>query len=116
MGIAERFFADYGRALLARDADALGERYAVPALILFPGQPVPVASAEQTRAFFAGAFGQYDGVTDTAAEIHVLAATGHSIWVDVTWHHDRGDTERMIYQLVDTGDTWRVAVLTPVID
>lgn len=113
--VAEAFFAGYRRALLARDAEAIAARYAVPALILFPGQSVAVGSSDQTRAFFAGAFGQYQGVGDTTVEVQVLAATVHSIWADVTWRHDRGDTERMVYQLVREGSDWRIAVLTPVL-
>ena len=111
---AEDFFAAYRQALLARDADALARLYAVPGLILFPGQSVPVSSTEQTRQFFTAAFQQYEGVTQATADVTVLAQTVHSIWVDVTWQYDRGDGERMIYQLVDADSAWRIAVLTPV--
>ena len=113
---ADDFFAEYARDLLARDAHAIAARYAVPGLILFPGQSLAVASQEQTADFFTGAFVQYEGVHDSAATISVVAATGHSIWADVTWTHDTGATERFVYQLVDTGDGWRIAVLTPIVD
>lgn len=112
--IATEFFVGYGQDLLARDADALSERYAVPGLILYPGEPVAVTSREQTRQFFAGAFGQYEGISDTSSEITLLANTKTSIWADVTWHHDSGATERLVYQLVAAGETWQIAVLTPV--
>ena len=115
-GIADDFFAEYARDLLARDAPAIAARYAVPGLILFPGQSVPVASQEQTEQFFAGAFDQYEGIRETTPDISVLVATVHSIWADVTWRHDTGATERIVYQLVDTDDGWRIAVLTPIVD
>ncbi|MEV0729699.1 hypothetical protein [Polymorphospora sp. NPDC050346] len=62
--IARDFFETYTRALLDRDARAIAEHYAVPALIEFPDHPVAVSDAAQTEAFFAGAFGQYENVTD----------------------------------------------------
>ena len=39
----EEFFDRYAAALLARDAKAMAKMYAVPALILFPGNSIPVA-------------------------------------------------------------------------
>lgn len=113
---ATGFFADYTKALLERDADTIAGLYAVPALILFPGQSLPVTSREQTREFFTGAFGQYQDVRGADTEITVPAATSHSIWVDVRWRYDTGATERMLYQLVRTGQQWRIAVLTPLDD
>ena len=59
---ADDFFSDYARDLLARDAHAIAARYAVPGLILFPGQSLAVASQEQTADFFTGAFVQYEGI------------------------------------------------------
>lgn len=112
--IAERFFGHYTRALLDRDARAVAEHYAVPALILFPDQPVAVTASSQTEEFFAGAFGQYEGVSSAHATVEVVAETGHSIWADVTWTYDAGaPAERNLYQLVRTGDDWKIAVLTP---
>ena len=112
---AREFFDRYGRALLDRDAAAVAELYAVPALILFPGQSVPVTSRAQTEQFFGSSWSQYERVTGTTADVRVAAATGHSIWADVTWRHEGGDggTERMVYQLVRDDDGWRIAVLTP---
>ncbi|MFB6394920.1 hypothetical protein [Polymorphospora lycopeni] len=111
--IARDFFETYTRALLDRDARAIAEHYAVPALIEFPDHPVAVSDAAQTEAFFAGAFGQYEGVTDARADVHVVAATGHSLWADVSWSYDGAPGERNMYQLVGTGQTWKIAVLTP---
>ena len=112
--VATDFFVGYGQDLLARDADALAGRYSVPGLILFPGEPVAVTSREQTREFFSGAFDQYEGIRDTRSEITLLANTKTAIWADVTWHHDSGVTERLVYQLVRAGQAWQIAVLTPV--
>ena len=76
--IAEKFFDDYRRALLNRDASALAGYYAVPALIEFPDQRILVTDASQTEEFLAGAFGQYEGVSRADAAVKVLAQTGHS--------------------------------------
>lgn len=112
--IARKFFDGYARALLDRDAKSISNFYAVPALIEFPEQAIAVSDANQTEEFFASAFGQYEGVTTTEAVVEVVAATSHSIWADVTWnHHGGASNERNMYQLVRTGDDWKIAVLTP---
>lgn len=111
--IAREFFDTYAQALLDRDAKAIADRYAVPSLIEFPGQAIAVSDAAQTEQFFAGAFGQYAGVSDATPKINIVAATGHSIWVDVTWSYDETARERFIYQLVRTSERWQIAVLTP---
>lgn len=112
-GTAQEFFDRYTRALLDRDEEALADLYAVPALIAFPQQSLAVADRSQTAAFFSSAFSQYEGVEDTSADINVIAEAPHSIWADVTWHHDNDLTERFVYQLLDTGDRWQIGVLTP---
>ena len=112
--VAEQFFNSYTRALLDRNAGAIAEHYAVPALIEFPEHPIAVSSASQTEQFFAGAFSQYEGVTSTHAAVKVVASTGHSIWVDVTWTHSPSrQEERFLYQLVRDSESWKIAVLTP---
>ena len=112
--IAQQFFASYTRALLDRDAKAIAEHYAVPALIEFPDHPIAVSDVSQTEQFFSGAFGQYEAVSTTHATIKVVAETGHSIWADVTWTHDAGvPSEHFIYQLVRDIESWKIAVLTP---
>ena len=112
--IVQQFFDSYTRALLDRDAKAIAEHYAVPALIEFPEQAIAVSDARQTEEFFAGAFGQYEGVSRSDAAVEVVAATGHSIWADVSWHHHGGvPDERSMYQLVRNDDKWTIAVLTP---
>lgn len=111
---AREFFDVYTRALLDRDAKAIAGHYAVPALIEFPGQAIAVSEASQTEEFFAGAFGQYEGVWAIDAAVDVVAATSHSIWADVTWdHHGGAPDERNMYQLVSIGEGWKIAVLTP---
>src|SRR5699024_6068026 len=108
------FFDTYTRALIDRDAAAIADHYAVPALIEFPGQRISVTDASQTESFFAGAFDQYEAVTEVDAAVSAIASTGHSIWADVTWRYrGRAPDERNMYQLVQTDDGWKIAVLTP---
>ncbi|NQX13640.1 DUF4440 domain-containing protein [Microbacteriaceae bacterium VKM Ac-2855] len=111
--ITAEFFDRYTAALLSRDAHAVASLYAVPALILFPQQSIPVSDAGQAAAFFGEAFTQYEGVTSTRAEVAVAAESTHSIWADVTWHHSNDTTEHHMYQLVYGAGGWRIAVLTP---
>lgn len=111
--VAREFFDDYTRALLSRDAAAIAGHYAVPALIEFPEQPIAVTDPAQTEQFFTAAMDQYADVTDARAAVTVVAATGHSIWADVTWTYDAAPGERLLYQLIRTGGVWRIAVLTP---
>ncbi|QGH70903.1 hypothetical protein GCE65_02965 [Pseudactinotalea sp. HY158] len=86
----------------------------MPALIEFPEQAIVVSDPRQTEEFFAGAFGQYAGVSATDAAVAVVAASRHSIWADVTWnHHGGAPDERNMYQLVRSGEDWKIAVLTP---
>src|SRR5699024_8503578 len=109
-----RVFVTSPRALIDLDAAAIADHYAVPALIEFPGQRISVTDASQTESFFAGAFDQYEAVTEVDAAVSAIASTGHSIWADVTWrYHGRAPDERNMYQLVQTDDGWKIAVLTP---
>ena len=112
--VATELFAAYARALLDRDAEAIAAHYAVPTLIEFPGQRILVTDSAQTIEFFAGAFAQYEGVTEAGPAVEVVAATEHSIWADVTWDY-RGAApgERSMYQLVRTKGGLKIAVLTP---
>jgi hypothetical protein len=107
------FFERYTEALMARDERRVAALYAVPGLILFPGQSVVVTYEAQTEQFFASAWGQYEGVTDTHTDLTVVAEAPASVWVDVTWNHVGAPPERLMYQLVDTGGSWKIAVLTP---
>lgn len=107
------FFDRYTQALMARDEKRVAAMYAVPGLILFPGQPLPVSDESQTERFFASAWGQYDGVTETHTDVAVVAVAPGSVWADVTWNHVGAPPEHLMYQLVETGGTWKIAVLTP---
>ncbi len=93
--VAEEFFDTYTRHLLDRDAAALADSYAVPALIEFPRQ----------------------GIKDASTTITVPAATDHSIWVVVEFEYDGPDDvipgERNMYQLVRVDGGWKIGVLTP---
>ncbi|WP_019203852.1 hypothetical protein [Tsukamurella sp. 1534] len=108
------FFDSYRDALLARDVDRIAEAYHCPALIAFPGNAIAVTSPQQTQDFFRRAIDQYAGVEAVTSTIELLAATEHSIWADVTWSYGGvPPDERMVYQLLATGDGWRIGVLTP---
>lgn len=109
----ERFFDQYAAALLARDAKAVARMYAVPSLILFPGNPIPVSDTHQTEAFFDSAWEQYDGVDDVDRTIVVMGEAPGTVWADVTWFHDGQPREHMCYQLVETPEGYQIAVLTP---
>ena len=109
----KEFFDRYARALLDRDAGQIADLYAVPALIVSPGQSIAVTDRSQTRDFFAAAMSGYADVTDAAAEVSILIQTAHSVWADVTWRYDGDPRERYVYQLAASGDGWQIAVLTP---
>lgn len=111
--VVQEFFATYATALLARDAKAVARHYAVPALIAFPDQLLVVSELTQTERFFTNTFEQYRDVTQTSPQVRLIAETQHSLWADVTWSYDGAAAERNMYQLVKTGDTWKIAVLTP---
>ena len=106
------FFERYAAALLARDASAIAGMYAVPSLILFPGTSIPVSDSRQTAAFFAAAFGQYDGVTDVEKQIAIMGEAPGTVWADVTWSYGGRPRERFCYQLTETAEGYRIAVLT----
>lgn len=109
----DAFFETYRDALLARDAAAVAHLYAVPSLILFPGQSISVSDLSQTEAFFAASWGQYEGVESMDSTRHIVAESAHSVWVDVTWAYNGAPREHFIYQLSDEDGTYRIAVLTP---
>lgn len=107
------FFTAYKNALLTRDAEAVAELYAVPGLIVFPGNSVVVSEAQQTAEFFAGAWGQYDGIDEIEAATTIIATAPASTWVDVTWTYGGAARERFCYQLVPNANGFQIAVLTP---
>jgi hypothetical protein len=109
----EKFFDRYAAALLARDERTMGQLYAVPALILFPGNSLVVSDAAQTERFFASSWAQYDGVDAVTKHTNVMAEAPGTVWADVTWSYDGEPRERFCYQLVERGDGYQVAVLTP---
>jgi hypothetical protein len=108
-----QFFDRYATALLARDEQTIARLYAVPSLILFPGNPIVVSEVVQTEQFFASSWAQYDGVDAVTRQINVLAEAPGTVWADVTWSYDGEARERFCYQLVDNGDEYQIAVLTP---
>lgn len=107
------FFDRYAAALLARDEKAIAAMYAVPALILFPGQAIAVGDATQTQEFFAGSWDQYEGVDTVDKQVVVMGQAPGSLWADVTWSYGGEVRERFCYQLVSGADGYRIAVLTP---
>jgi hypothetical protein len=108
-----QFFERYAAALLARDEKAIAAMYAVPSLILFPGNAIPVSDATQTEEFFAASWSQYDGVDAVDKQIVVMGEAPGSIWADVTWSYDGQPRERFCYQLVQGTNGYQIAVLTP---
>ena len=109
---ADDFFTRYASALLARDEKAVARLYAVPGLILFPGQSIAVTDEKQTEEFFRSSWPQYEGVTEARPEITVMGTGPASIWADVTWWFDGQARERFCYQLVPGPDGHQIAVLT----
>ncbi|MEV4169598.1 hypothetical protein [Nonomuraea sp. NPDC049709] len=107
------FFRRYAAALLARDAKAIAGMYAVPSLILFPGASIAVSDAGQTESFFAASWDQYDGIDELDQQVVIMAEAPGSVWADVTWSYSGRPRERFCYQLVEGGDGYRIAVLTP---
>jgi hypothetical protein len=109
----DQFFERYAAALLARDEKAIAGMYAIPSLILFPGQSIPVSDAKQTEEFFASAWSQYERVDHIDKQIVIMGEAPGSVWVDVVWSYGEQPRERFCYQLVEGTDGWQIAVLTP---
>lgn len=114
LNVASSFFQTYAEALMRRDAAAIAEHYAVPALIEFPESVIPVRDRTQTKEFFEAALPQYQDVTHTDHALTVVSSGPHSIWAEVMWdHHGGAPDERNMYQLTQHDERWRIAVLTP---
>jgi hypothetical protein len=111
--VAHQFFERYEAALLARDEKAIAGMYAVPSLILFPGNSIPVTDTGQTEEFFASSWSQYEGVHEVDKQIAIMGEAPSSIWADVTWIYHGRAQERFCYQLVEGRGGYQVAVLTP---
>ncbi|MGI8888855.1 MAG: hypothetical protein ACR2GB_07805 [Nocardioidaceae bacterium] len=109
----DQFFERYAAALLARDAKAIAEMYAVPSLVLFPGNSIAVSDAAQTEDFFAASWAQYEGVHEVEKQITIMARAPGSVWADVTWSYDGQPRERFCYQLIDGEVGYLIGVLTP---
>jgi hypothetical protein len=110
---AHDFFERYAAALLARDESAIAGMYAIPSLILFPGQSIVVSDASQTEQFFAASWDQYEGVDAVDKQIVIMGEAPASIWADVSWSYGGQVRERFCYQLVPGTDGYQIAVLTP---
>ncbi len=107
------FFDRYAEALLARDARAIAGMYAVPSLILFPGQSIPVSDAGQTEEFFASSWSQYEGIHKLGKQTAILGEAPGSVWADVVWTYGGRPREHLCYQLIDGPVGYQIAVLTP---
>ncbi|HSJ84579.1 MAG TPA: hypothetical protein VLA91_12255 [Acidimicrobiia bacterium] len=110
---ANQFFERYSAALLARDEKGMAEMYAIPSLILFPGNSIPVSDTRQTEEFFAASWAQYEGVETVDRQVTVMAEAPGSVWADVTWSFEGQPRERFCYQLIEGTDGYQIAVLTP---
>ena len=109
----EEFFERYAAALLARDAAAVAQLYAVPGLILFPDISIPVTDPSQTEQFFASAWQQYEGIDAASREIVIMGEAPNSVWADVTWRYGGEAGERFCYQLIAAPAGYQIAVLRP---
>jgi hypothetical protein len=109
----EKFFERYAAALLARDEKAMAGMYAVPSLVLFPGNVVLVTDAKQTEEFFAASWSQYEGVDEFDPRVAVMGEAPGSVWADVRWSYGGQPRERFCYQLLERSDGYQIAVLTP---
>lgn len=105
------FFDRYAAALVARDEGAIADLYAVPSLIIFPGQATAVSDPQQTREFFAASWSQYEGVEAMNRTISVIKRGPGAVWVEVTWSYVGGG-EHFCYQLVESPAGLQIAVLT----
>jgi len=110
---AHEFFERYAAALLARDEKAIARMYAVPGLVLFPGQSIAITEVSQTEDFFAASWSQYDGIDAVDKRIVIMGEAPSSLWADVTWYYQGRAGERFCYQLVEGSDGYQIAVLTP---
>jgi hypothetical protein len=108
----EQFFDRYAAALLARDAIAIAALYAVPSLILFPGQSVAVSDSKQTEEFFANSWAQYEGVDTVDKTISTMGSGPATVWADVTWSYAGSAREHFCYQLIEGPNGPQIAVLT----
>jgi len=109
----DEFFDRYASALLARDEKAVAQMYAVPSLILFPGNSIPVSDARQTEAFFASSWTQYEGVNEAERKLVIMGEAPGSVWADVTWYYGGKARECFCYQLIEGNGGYQIAVLTP---
>ena len=110
--IAAEFFDRYAAALLARDEQAIAALYAVPGLIVFPGQLIAVSHRDQTAEFFASSWPQYEGVHEADRQIVIMGEAPGTVWADVTWSYGGHVQERFCYQLVAGPQGYQVGVLT----
>jgi hypothetical protein len=108
----DEFFDRYATELLARDAKAIAALYAVPSLILFPGQSVVVSDAKQTEEFFASSWAQYEGVDTVDKTISIMGSGPSTVWADVTWSYASSAREHFCYQLIEGPNGPQIAVLT----
>ena len=109
----QEFFDRYAAALLRRDEKVIATMYAVPGLIVFPGQLIAVSDASQTEEFFASTWSQYDEVDAADPQILTMGEAPGTVWADVTWFYGGRAQERFCYQLVAGPQGYRIAVLTP---
>ena len=109
----DEFFERYAAALLARDATAIADLYAVPSLILFPGHSIAVTSAAQTAEFFESSWSQYEGIKTVDKQISIMGEGPGTVWAEVSWNYGGRVQERFCYQLIEGRTGPQIAVLTP---
>ena len=107
------FFDRYAAALLARDEVAVAALYAVPALVLFPGQAIAVSDRTQTEEFFASSWAQSEDVSKPSVTSASWPRATTPCGPMSAGRYDGAERERFCYQLARKDDGWQVAVLTP---
>ncbi len=116
---AQQFFAQYGEALLSRDAARIAGHYASPCFIVAPGHLQAVTDPAETEAFFAQSLSQYDGVETAEPEVELLKTeVEYTLWAVVTWSYAKAGEkkakpqEKMCYQLAQQNGQWKIACLS----
>lgn len=76
---ADKFFEGRAASFLARDPKSIARMHAVPSLVLFAGQVIPVTDVKQTEEFVAASWSQYDGVDAVDKNVVIMGGGGNGL-------------------------------------
>jgi hypothetical protein len=118
------FLVELGLAPGAGDLEALGDRVALPALVVRPDRSVELTGPEDVRDELRARPATRSGDDAVAAvpELVTVEPVGWALlWVDVRWSYrdeyaSEGGSERVRYLLRRGRDTFEVCVVVPVVD